>query len=170
MASQKVPVIIGVGEIKNPSRRKEDAIEPLDLMLSAIKEAAHDASSSCVAQLLACVDSVSVVASSTWRYKDLPELVSEKLGVRPSHKAYSALAGSASIQLIDDTARLIVKGEAEVGVVVGGEAMASCMWSHLNRLGWMSYSETLYTINRSIHSENLHQNQLMSAMDNARNK
>ena len=120
VASTKTPVIIGVGEIKNPSRRKEDAIEPLDLMLSAINASAHDADGSRMAELLACVDSVSVVASSTWSYTDLPKLLSAKLGIRPSHKAYSALAGSASIQLIDDTARLIAKGDSQVGVAVGG--------------------------------------------------
>ena len=128
VASTKTPVIIGVGEIKNPSRRKEDAIEPLDLMLSAINASAHDAAGSRMAELLACVDSVSVVASSTWSYTDLPKLLSAKLGIRPSHKAYSALAGSASIQLIDDTARLIAKGDSQVGVAVGGEAMASRMY------------------------------------------
>lgn len=126
MASHKVPVIIGVGEIKNSSRRREDAIEPLQLMLNAIREAACDASSSRMAELIACIDSVSVVASSTWPYKDLPNLVSEGLGVKALHTAYSMLAGSSSIQLVDDTARMIAGGQAEVGIVVGGEAMASC--------------------------------------------
>lgn len=132
MGPPKVPVIIGIGEVKNSSRQKEDAIEPLDLMLNAINISAHDASSSFPEKLIACVDSVGVVASSTWRYKDLPGLVSEKLGIRPSHRAYSALAGSSSVELIDNTARLVAKGEAEVGIIVGGEAMASCMQLQLN--------------------------------------
>ncbi|KAJ5753601.1 uncharacterized protein N7511_007754 [Penicillium nucicola] len=125
MTAQKIPVIIGVGEIKNASRLKEDAIEPLHLMLSAIKRSAHDATNFRTAELIASLDSVSVVASSTWPYKDLPELLSENLGVKPSFKAYSDLKGSAPVQLIDDTARMIAKGDIEVGVVVGGEAMAS---------------------------------------------
>lgn len=126
MASPKVPIIIGVGEIKNPSRRKEDAIEPLHLMLAAAREALSDASSSDKATLLSSISSVSVVASSTWPYKNLPTLVCQGLGVEALHTTYSALAGSSSVQLIDDTARLISTGEVEVGIVVGGEAMASC--------------------------------------------
>ncbi|KAL2699355.1 hypothetical protein AAEP93_009330 [Penicillium crustosum] len=125
MAPHKVPIIIGVGEVKNPSRRTEDAIEPLHLMLQAIREAASDACDSGAPAVISSVDSVKVVASSTWPYKDLPELVCEKLGVKPSHTAYSELAGSASVQLIDDTARMIANEQIEVGVVVGGEAMAS---------------------------------------------
>lgn len=128
MASHKVPVMIGVGEVKNLSRKREDAIEPLQLMLKAIRKAACDASSSRTAELIACIDSVSVVACSTWSYKDLPGLVSEGLGVKASHTAYSALAGSSSVQLIDNTARVVASGQADVGIVVGGEAMASCMF------------------------------------------
>lgn len=129
MTPNKTPVIVGVGEIKNPSRRQEDAIEPLHLMLRAIRESARDASTTHNNNLVDCIDSVSVVASSTWPYRDLPGLVSAGLGVRPSQTAYSALAGSSPVQLIDDTARMVARGESEVGVVVGGEAFASCRWS-----------------------------------------
>lgn len=133
MAPHKVPIIIGVGEVKNPSRRTEDAIEPLHLMLQAIREAASDACDSGAPAVISSVDSVKVVASSTWPYKDLPELVCEKLGVKPSHTAYSELAGSTSVQLIDDTARMIANEQIEVGVVVGGEAMASCLFTRSSK-------------------------------------
>ncbi|CRL29836.1 Thiolase-like [Penicillium camemberti] len=125
MAPHKVPIIIGVGEAKNPSRRTEDAIEPLHLMLQAIREAVSDACNSSSPAIISSIDSVKVVASSTWPYKDLPGLVCEGLGIKPSHTAYSELAGSASVQLIDDTARMIANEQIQVGVVVGGEAMAS---------------------------------------------
>ncbi|KAJ5823879.1 hypothetical protein N7447_006219 [Penicillium robsamsonii] len=125
MAPIKVPIIIGVGEVKNPSRRKEDAVEPLHLMLKAVREAASDAYNSDAPAIISSIDSVKVVASSTWPYKDLPGLVCEGLGIKRHHTAYSELAGSASVELIDDTARMIANEEIEVGVVVGGEAMAS---------------------------------------------
>lgn len=121
-----VPVIIGVGEFKNASRRMEDALEPLELMLRAIQEAARDAGDGS-GSIIGHADSVSVVASSTWHYNDLPSLVANRLRVRPSHKAYSGLAGSSPVQLVDDTARLVATGTAQLGIVVGGEARASCM-------------------------------------------
>lgn len=126
MASH-VPVIIGVGEFKNASRSMEDALEPLELMLRAIQAAAKDATGDDSGSVIAHADSISVVASSTWPYNDLPSLVSNRLGVQPSHKTYSELAGSSPVQLVDDAARLVTKGSIRLGVVVGGEARASCM-------------------------------------------
>ena len=122
-----VPVIIGVGEFKNASTRVEDALEPLELMLRAIEAAAQDATGGQAARILGHTDAVSVVASSTWPYNDLPGLVAQRLGVQPSHMAYSGLSGSSPVQLVDDTARLVARGSIQMGVVVGGEAKASCV-------------------------------------------
>lgn len=121
------PVIIGVGEAKNPSTKCEDAIEPLDLMVQALNNAFHDADTpDCVAtRLIKDIDSLSVVASSTWPYDDLPTQVSRKLGVNPKYKVYSGLTGNSSVELLDDTAQRIARGEADVGVIVGGEAFGS---------------------------------------------
>lgn len=126
MASH-VPVIIGVGEFKNASQRMEDALEPLELMLRAIEAAAQDATGGRPVSILDHADAVSVVASSTWPYDNLPGLVAGRLGVQPSHTAYSGLSGSSPVQLVDDTARLVARGSIQMGVVVGGEAKASCM-------------------------------------------
>lgn len=60
-----VPVIIGVSEFKNPSRRVEDALEPLELMLRALEAAAQDATEGQPENVLSHADAVSVVASST---------------------------------------------------------------------------------------------------------
>lgn len=136
MAPHKIPIIIGVGEVKNPSRRTEDAIEPLHLMLQAIREAASDACDSSAPAIISSIDSIKVVASSTWPYKDLPGVVCEGLGIKPSHRAYSELAGSSSVQFIDDTARMIANEQIEVGVVVGGEAMASCLSTRSSKCEW----------------------------------
>lgn len=125
--SNHVPIIIGVGEFKNASQRMEDALEPLELMLRAIQAALQDATSDGSGSIVAHADSVSVIASSTWPYNDLPSLVANRLNIQPSHKAYSELAGSSPVQLVDDTARLVAQGSIRLGVVVGGEARASCM-------------------------------------------
>ena len=127
MAVYKDPVIIGVGEVKNPSRLMEDAIEPLHLMISAIKAAAQDALPDCPEKIIKGVDGVSVVASSTWPYQDLPKSISDDLGISPSYQTYSDLSGNSPVQLLDDTARLIANGEIEMGIITGGEALASCM-------------------------------------------
>ncbi|KAL3486066.1 hypothetical protein BJX62DRAFT_242307 [Aspergillus germanicus] len=128
MASNtQTPIIIGVGEFKNRSKSTEDTLEPADLMLRAIHAATTDATRSprAARDLIKDIDGVSVVASSTWPYTDLPGLLSDHLGIQPTQKAYSHLSGNSPVQLIDDAAQAITKGELEVVVVVGGEALAS---------------------------------------------
>lgn len=121
----KVPIIVGVGEIKNPSRKCEDAVEPMNLMVQAIEAAAQDAAGPGKSKVIEHIQSVAVVASSTWPYKDLPGLMSSRMGIKPARTHYSALAGSSPVELVDDTAQLIAKGEIDIGVAVGGESMAS---------------------------------------------
>ena len=120
----RTPVIVGVGDIKNKSPNVEDAIEPMQLMLRAITRALDDATSD-AEELKSNIDSVSVVATWTWPYDDLPGLLSETLGIQPRHKMYSEHGGHQPIKLIDEAARRISLGECKVAVVTGGEALAS---------------------------------------------
>ena len=120
-------VIIGVGDIKNRSQKVKDAIEPMQLMLQASIRALEDATSnhSVAEELRESIDSVSVVATWTWPYADLPGLLSERLGIQPRHKIYSEHGGNQPMKLVDEAARRIAIGESKVAVVAGGEALAS---------------------------------------------
>lgn len=125
--NHQVPILVGVGELKNASRKMEDAIEPSELMLKAIHEAATDAIGPQGQSLIKDLDGISVVASSTWPYTDLPGLLSRALHIQPKHTVYSDLSGNSSVQLIDDAAQRIASGELEAVAVVGGESLASRM-------------------------------------------
>ncbi|KAL4897843.1 hypothetical protein BDV59DRAFT_208470 [Aspergillus ambiguus] len=130
------PVIIGVGEVKNRSAEPDDAVEPLELMLQALKGAIQDSapSETLINKIISDIDSLSVVASSTWPYKDLPTQIAQKLGAKPAWKVYSGLTGNSPVEMVDDIAQRIAKREAEVGVVVGGEAFASWL-AKIHRIG-----------------------------------
>ena len=125
-----IPVVIGVGDIKNNSKRLEDAIEPADLMFKAIEEAIQDSglSDDATNKLRSKIDSIDVVATWTWPYTDLPGLLSEKLKVKPRHKHYSSHGGNFPGKLFDDAARRISQGKSRVAVITGGEALASCIY------------------------------------------
>lgn len=129
MASQ-VPIVIGVGDIKNRSLALADAKEPASLMLEAIELALSDASASSAAELQAAIDSIDVVQTWTWPYPDLPGLLAQKLQVASSvkWKRYSEHGGDKPGRLFDEAARRIAKGECRVAVVTGGEALASCVY------------------------------------------
>lgn len=122
-----VPVIVGVADVKNRSTKVEDAREPAQMMLEAINLAIQDANSSAGAQQLkADIDSVNVVHSWTWPYKDLPGLLSEKLEAQPRHKSYTEVGGNQPVRLLDEVANRISSGESNVAVITGGEALGSC--------------------------------------------
>ncbi|EMD63029.1 hypothetical protein GGP41_005055 [Bipolaris sorokiniana] len=127
MVPHNTPVIIGVGDIKNRSTAVSDAKEPAILMLEAIQAAISDASPNSVSDLQAAIDSIDVVKTWTWPYPDLPGLLAAKLGVQADlkWKQYSEHGGDKPGKVLDEAARRIAKGECEVAVVTGGEALAS---------------------------------------------
>ncbi|KAF7197908.1 hypothetical protein HII31_00622 [Pseudocercospora fuligena] len=125
-SSRKTPVIIGVGDVVNRSKRVEDAIEPLQLMIMAIQNAIKDTelAASSLATLQSAIDSIDVVASWTWPC-DYPKLIAERLAVKPLHTHISDHGGNEPAHLLDEAARRISMGENKVAVVTGGEALAS---------------------------------------------
>lgn len=118
------PIIVGVGEITNRSKRVEDAREPMDLMLEAIRNAIKDSGVQ-ESSISPMVDSVAVVPPWTWPYEDLPGLIASKLGVNPAHKTIGIHGGNQPALLCDHVARQAAAGESRVGIITGGEALAS---------------------------------------------
>lgn len=120
-----IPIIIGVGDVRNKSAQK--SIEPADLMLEAIRLSFIDCnlSPSRSQSLQSDIDSIDVVACSTWPYHDLPGLLSERLGIDANHKHYTPTMGNQPVKLLNDMARRIVTGESKVALMTGGETLAS---------------------------------------------
>jgi hypothetical protein len=125
------PIIIGVGDVKNKSLKLEDAIEPMQLMLQAIQLAIKDTAMTgfFATELQSSIDDISIVATWTWPYPDLPGLLASKLRVQPRHKHYSEHGGNQPAKLLDEAARRIASGQSKVAIVTGGEALASCTCS-----------------------------------------
>ena len=121
------PIIIGVGDVQNRSLKPEDAVEPMQLMLRAVHKSIEDTGleSTRARNLQASIDSVDVVRTWTWPYKDLPSLLALNLGVRLIHKSYSDFGGNEVGRLIDEAARRVSQRKSKLSVVTGGEALAS---------------------------------------------
>ncbi|KAH7411347.1 hypothetical protein BKA64DRAFT_663253 [Cadophora sp. MPI-SDFR-AT-0126] len=122
-----VPIVVGVGDIKNRSPKVEDAIEPMELMLQAIQAAITDTglSSSAAKEFQASIDSVAVVNTWSWNYSDLPGLISENLGIEPKYKGLSHHGGDSPAKFFDEAAKRISVRESKVAIITGGEALAS---------------------------------------------
>lgn len=167
--SRKTPVIIGVGDIVNRSKKVEDAIEPLQLIVQAIQKAIQDTglTASAAASLQSEIDSLDVVRPWTWPYPDLPGLVSERLAINPRRKHITEHGGNQPALLLDDAARRISKGVSKVAVVTGGEALASLSacaaakkmpppnWTPINEDIKSVFSPTTRELQKSAYTDNM---------------
>jgi len=129
--SPHTPIIVGVGEICNRSTAVENAIEPMELMLQAIQNAFAYSSAPDRDALVAAVDSISVVPPWSWPYENLPGLLAAKLGAEPSHLHLGPHGGNQPGELCDEAARRIASGQSRISIIVGGEALASRMYSRM---------------------------------------
>ncbi|KAE8443424.1 hypothetical protein EG329_001905 [Mollisiaceae sp. DMI_Dod_QoI] len=125
--TKAIPIVVGVGDVKNRSRKVEDAIEPMQLMLQATQKAIEDTklSESAAKDLQSKIDHVGVVNTWTWNYFDLPGLISDHLDIKPTYKVLSHHGGDSPAKLFDEAARRISLRESKVAIVTGAEALAS---------------------------------------------
>ena len=125
---RSIPVIIGVGDVRDTFTGPEGAEEPLYLMLQAVHAAARDTKLPPYASenLVGEVDSIDVVRTWTWPYDDLASDLAREMGAKPSHKVTTARhGGDQPAKLIDEAARRISFGQSKIALVTGGEALAS---------------------------------------------
>ncbi|KAJ0418195.1 hypothetical protein BJY00DRAFT_315244 [Aspergillus carlsbadensis] len=125
----ETPVLVGIGDINDRAAKgRDDAAEPLTLMLRAIGAAIQDTTLAPEAaqKLQAAIESVAVVANWTWPYPNAPGLVVQRLGLPGSvHTVESHHGGDSPGQLVDEAARRVAYGKSKVAVVTGAEALAS---------------------------------------------
>src|SRR3954463_13285522 len=117
----RMPVIVGVGEIADHPTELTAGLEPLALLEAAVKRAAEDAA----APLLGEVDSLDVVNFLSWRYPDPEHRRAARSGIKPSHCFYGPVGGESPIRYLHEAALRIARGECKVAVVCGAEAQSS---------------------------------------------
>src|ERR1044071_1618696 len=117
----RIPVIVGVGEIADHPAELTAGLEPLALLEAAVRRAGEDAG----APLLKEIDSLDVVNFLSWRYRDPEQLLAARLGITPSHYFYGPVGGESPIRFLHEAAQRIARGEAKVAVVCGAEAQST---------------------------------------------
>jgi len=117
----RIPVIVGVGEIVDRPKEVADGLEPLTLLEQAVKRAEQDAG----ARLLHELGSLDVVNFLSWRYRDPERLLAERLGVAPAHCYYGPVGGESPIRYIHEAAQRIARGECSVAAICGAEAQST---------------------------------------------
>src|SRR5438034_3151186 len=117
----RIPVIVGVGEIVDRPKDIADGLEPLTLLEQALKRAEADSGG----KLLGELGSLDVVNFLSWRYRDPEKLLADRLGAKPAHCYYGPVGGESPIRYLHEAAKRIARGECSVAAVCGAEAQST---------------------------------------------
>src|SRR5437588_4037442 len=117
----RTPVIVGVAQTLRRPPDPATAVAPVDMMADALRVAADDSGAG--PRLLGRADSVRVPALLSWRYSDPGALVAERLGISPRDTVITTTGGNSPQLLLNDTALAVQRGDVDVALMVGAEAM-----------------------------------------------
>jgi acetyl-CoA C-acetyltransferase len=118
---ERIPVIIGVGQVNDRPENPELGLDPPGLMAAALRLAEADAGGNVLADL----DSLAIVDQISFRHLgNLCERVARAIGGTPPINYQSeAPHGDTPIRLLNEAANRIGEGKASVAAVVGAEAL-----------------------------------------------
>src|SRR3984893_17678881 len=117
----RIPVIVGVGEIVDRPKEISQGLEPLTLLVEALKRAERDSG----AKLLGEIGSLDIVNFLSWRYRDPEIQLADRLGIKPAHAYYGPVGGESPIRYLPEAAQRIARGECSVAAVCGAEAQST---------------------------------------------
>jgi acetyl-CoA acetyltransferase len=113
----RLPVIVGIGEITDRPADPANGLEPLSLMEEALRRAETDAG--------ARLDSLDIVNQVTWPYADMPAQLAARLGATPSHAYYGPVGGESPIRYLHLAAARIARGESAIAAICGAESQST---------------------------------------------
>lgn len=117
---ERLPVIVGVGEITQRTKAPDVALEPLGLMVRALHAADIDAKSQ--GGLLSRLDSLDMVCEYSWPYGEPVAWLCRAMGLAPQRAVYGEVGGESPVRFIHEAALRIARGESRWSAVVGAEA------------------------------------------------
>src|SRR5450432_1300162 len=120
-SEHRIPVIVGVGEIVDRPQEIAAGLEPLTLLVEALKRAEADSSG----KLLGDIASLDIVNFLSWRYSDPAKQLSDRLGIEPAHAYYGPVGGESPIRYLHEAAQRIARGECSVAAICGAEAQST---------------------------------------------
>jgi len=117
----RIPVIVGVGEIVDRPKEITAGLEPLILLEQALRRAEADSGG----RLLGEIGSLDIVNFLSWRYRDPEKQLADRLGIAPAHNHYGPVGGESPIRYLHEAAKRIARGECSVAAVCGAEAQST---------------------------------------------
>ncbi|MGH9019153.1 MAG: acetyl-CoA acetyltransferase, partial [Acidimicrobiales bacterium] len=125
----RTPVLVGAGQVGEHPRGElalTERPEPVELMARALEEAAIDCGGAGAGRrVLDRADSVRVMLPLSWPYRNPGLLVAERLALRPTELALTAIGGNSPQTVVSQTALAIAAGRLDVAVLCGAECIAT---------------------------------------------
>ncbi len=117
---ERIPVIIGVGQVGDRPEDPDQGLDSLGLMVAALEVAAEDAGVP-----LAEIDSLAIVDQISFHHLGkLCEPLAAAIGANPAINYQSAAPhGDTPVRLLNEAANRIGAGEVKLAAIVGGEAL-----------------------------------------------
>ena len=119
--AERIPVIVGVGQINDLPLTPDAGLDPIQLMTAALQEAESDARGDWLKDL----DVLSVVDQMSFRsLNPVLHALTQAIGANPSHRFQTTVPmGDSPIMLLNEAANRIASGESKIAAVVGAEAL-----------------------------------------------
>ena len=111
------PVIIGVGQLLQRVADPLEGLEPIDMMVEAVKKASEDSG---VPYLLPNVESVRVIRGM-WRYRQPAGYVADAIGCPEAEKVGTCYGGNMVQSTLNQSALDILNGDKSLIVLTGAE-------------------------------------------------
>lgn len=141
------PVVIGVGECIQRGKHLPTAMEPLQLMETAVLEAQRDAG----VEFMSHVDRLDVIQQVSWPAADLPDRLAARLHLNPGYRRYWPIGGETPIAALHGAAQAVFAGESACAVVVGGEAQYSVNAAAGQPLPWSARDDAFPIVRGADH-------------------
>ncbi|MCY3624310.1 MAG: acetyl-CoA acetyltransferase [Gammaproteobacteria bacterium] len=117
MPNPRTPVIIGVGQFLNRIESLEQALEPLEMMMRAVRRAEADSGKG---GFLDQTQSVRVVRGM-WSYENPAAAISERIGAPAAQTVGTLIGGNQNQALLTETAMEILAGKFDLVLITGAE-------------------------------------------------
>ena len=121
MIDERMPVIVGVGQVTKKDEALERCSSPADLMLESARLAAEDAG--CNERLLQNLDVVVVVRSFREVLKNSPQYLADQLGASRAQCYLTPFGGNLPQMLVNRYFEAIANGKVQSVLLCGAEAI-----------------------------------------------
>src|SRR5665647_2952214 len=121
LSEDRIPVIVGIGEIVDRPKQIAEGLEPFTLLVEALKRAEQDSGGKWLGE----IESLDIVNFLSWRYRDPEIQLSDRLGIKPKHVYYGPVGGESPVRYLHEAAQRIARGECSVAAVCGAEAQST---------------------------------------------